>query len=263
MPANYDADFDWNVLESGLPDNIRATIHNPEFTTDPEVQNGDVAFMQMNLIGVDEDDEPYEKEARLKCGKGWDIEDQGRSVVRSDGKPKSFHENSGFGTAMTLLRESGVDFSALVRAKKMTPLEVGFWDGMTFLWKRHEDDFGGEIGKVQRFLPVELISDKGGKGVESAAAETPAPAAAKVSKAPAKAAATKTVADEGGVSDEILTRIYDIAYQAADHASYVEQCVVEIDEASTDPAVLAIIEADDEGSQWGKAVAAWTAANQG
>jgi hypothetical protein len=255
MPTNYDADFDWNKLETGLPDNFTATITNPEFTTAPEVNDGDVPFMQFSLIGTDEDGEPYEGDARLKAGKGWDIEDNGRSVVRSDGKSKSFHENSGLGTAMRLLRDSGVDFSALVREKKMIPTEVGFWEGMTFLWKRHEDDFGGEIGVVARLMPVELVAGSEGKA-GGAAKAAPAKAAAK--KAPAKAAK-----DEGGVSAELRQRIYDIAYAAADHPSYVEQCVVEIDEASSDAAVLELIEAEDEDSIWGRAVADWTAANQG
>lgn len=190
-----------NQIGSGLPDNFRATIKDARFdyntpssadvepkltlicdlvTDDPDL--GDNGTIQDHYIGI---------------GNGWITEDNGKTIVREDGKKGKLNDGTAAGKLGAGLMSQAAFGEALrdrYRRKIANgPLTAAFYEGVTGIWTRHEREFTGRDGKpgTMRWMECafECYADDA-KGSANGAKPTAAPTkkAAKVAK---KAAAKK------------------------------------------------------------------------
>lgn len=104
--AGYPDEFDWTELDSGLPNNFTGRIQNPVFKYDTDYQNGEVIQLVMDVMPLPDQEVNTMQTVKYAC-KGWTTRDNGRTIVREDGKAKNFHESSAMGLAIKSLIESG------------------------------------------------------------------------------------------------------------------------------------------------------------
>lgn len=171
----------------GLPDDFDGTIVGAYFGYDTEYAGGDKCALMFTLESPDL--EGPEK-MRFGTGKDWkpDKTPRGKSIDRVG--THRFHKNSGCGVLLVAMKEAGA-LDALA-ATKLTPMDAGLYEGLTFHWERREYTFDMEDGKgVQtssRLTPTKYIGT-----AASAKAEAKAP---KQTKAEKLAAAEAAAADD-------------------------------------------------------------------
>lgn len=248
MPV--DEEFDLNQLDTGLPSNFDGVIFDGEFVHDPGYQDGVPLVFRFSVESPDPDVDV--QLMKVGTGKAWESEDGGRSAKREDGKKANFHESSGIGLMMKALIDGGANLNDIAKSQGAMPWDVRFWDGLVCHWDRVEHDYGGDIGKKVRLLPVKLLKMGGGKSAGSSA---------KAAKAPAKKAAAKQeTAETGGLNGPTYQALFDLAYNAENYEAF-QTAAYDVEEFASDDAVIAAIEDQSEGSIWGTAVAKFNAEN--
>lgn len=271
MTSNNDDQFDPFKGSSGLADDVDVTWENVHFGQNPTYTDGDgampVVFMALETYS---DLEFEAREQLYTIGKGWEVQDKGAKVVREDGRSRGFNNSTRLQTLLNRFLELDEDaMRKRYEATGLTPQEAGYWEGFTWhgVIEAVEVGFGDNKKTRDQLVPDKVIGWSGGK-VSGAAKKAPAKKAAASKKAAAKAAtpvdeATEDTADassNGQVTGAELAKVKLAIRAIADECDtfdeYVDRCYSEVDEASTDGGVAALIDDDEVGSIWADAVEA-------
>lgn len=258
-------EFDPFKGSSGLADDVDVTweaVHfgqNPTYTDD--AGNMPVVFMATEFYS-DGDIEP--REQLYTIGKGWEVQDKGAKVVREDGKPKGFNNSTKLQIILNRCLE--LDEGAMrarYEATGLTPQEAGYWEGFTFHANQEEREitFGDKKGQTRTdLMPTAVIGWKDGAASKPAGAAKKAPAKKAAASKKAAAAPAGEAESNGAVTGAALAKvklaIRAIADECETFEQYVDRCYTEIDEASEDAGVAALIDDDETGSIWADAVEA-------
>lgn len=276
-------EFDPFKGSSALPDDFDGEIQEAWFEFDPEYMDGQQLVIKMKMMT---NEESFGGEGTglgvqlYSCGKDWTVEGRGESAVRRDGRT-----DKGFtiGSAYDLFIEAAISCpgaeTTLRSADRGDPRKAAMWVGTCWHFNIIEHDYGPKIGKIGRLLPTKFLGTKGINSVEAQVqnnAGPPVKAAGPVKAAPSKAAAptkkaapsapaaaapaaaTTTVAfDE---SHPLWETLYSVAYEAADHESFMQVAFETIAGVAGDTLVEQGVMDIGPSSLWAKAVAAYEAA---
>lgn len=240
------------TFSSGLLEDADVVVRDAIFANDPEYDNGQTTFLQLDLLV--KGDDGGEQVERFSCGKNWETNDGGKTVVREDGKDTTWNKNTKVarllgGLVGIMGEDAACDKAIRARLDQFPagPYEAGFWKGLDVHVARETVHAGGEIGDY------EVLVIDGFNGIEGGGKAAPAKRASKKAAAAAKPAAS------GGLTDAIKAKLDEIADASADHDSFMETALAEVPEASTDADVKAAVADNGEGSLWAEAVARYEA----
>lgn len=236
-PTTEDISLDeaWET-ESGLLDDYTGTIQRAWFATDARYNDGNTIMLHLEIATTDP--ETPEVTEKYPVGGGWDSPDGGASVVHEKGKQK-FNKNSALGKIVDRVTDSdGVlhDAAAVLRGRGR-PTTAAIWEGLTFQFKREEFDYGGDIGKRARVMPVKFL----GENAQPALALVDAPAA---TTAPAAPVAETTSPD---VDPVVAAKLRAAAKSADSHQAFLD-AALEIDGVLTNESLMAsLVDDSDSG----------------
>lgn len=218
-----DKEFDAWAGEEGLPDKFDGTLTDCRFGYEATYLNGQQELFQAT-IKCDDPEVATDGEVKvmMSIGKGWEIKDRGLKVVRADGGQKGFIKSSAYFDFFTSAVNSGADAKAAILARG-TPMEAGTFEGLRFHFARVERDYGGEIGKKSRLVPVKFLGEVGGK--TTATTRVSGGAAAAKAKAAAKQQAAESTSNghaPGGVDEALWATLVDMATKADSHENFME-----------------------------------------
>lgn len=221
-----DADeFDPWATTSGLVDDIDITISDAYFGFNADYNNGETLVLTIEGTTDDEDNKEYS--GFYPCGGGWETTDKGKTASREDGKRKGFNKTSGYGLFFTAAIEAG---AGDVLRERGTPFEAAVWPGLTFHMKRLKHNYGGEIGEIERLLPVEF------KGVAGEGGAKPAKATGATKKAAPTKAEPEGEADEAGAASSngelpvpLKAKLKKLARECETHDQFIERAYTEVD----------------------------------
>lgn len=290
---------EWDPFKpsSGLPDTLDIEIKECWFTFDPEYMDGQQLLIKMNVMTNDETfGEAGYGTLQYSTGKGWLAEDRGAVAVREDGNNrKGFQEQCAYNLFILAALECPGAENVLRSENRGDPRKAGMWVGTSWHIERKEKDYGGDIGKISRLLPTKFLGESGINSTEAQAVKASG-GVAKKAAGPAKAAPTPTKAapagpakaagpvkkaagptqaptptpeangDGGGTWDTthpLWETLWAVAYEAADHESFVETAFSTIAGVAGDPVVEQGVMDNGPDSMWAQVVAAYEAANQG
>lgn len=219
---------DWGT-ESGLLENFIITVEESYFTTDARYNSGETLLLRWKghavdadtgeqvLFGKDEDEEVGE--VSFPCGGGWLTNDGGETAEHDSGRAKKgFNKNSAYGKVID--RALG-DFNlGQVLMDRGRPQEAKVWVGLKFLMKYEETDYGGEIGKRSRLMPVSF------EGEADGGAAVPSTAAAPTTE-------TANVPSNQVLEDQVKA----IAAASSTHSEFLDKAL-EVEGVSDDPVLL-------------------------
>jgi hypothetical protein len=158
-------DDPWGT-STGLYTDFSGVIEDSHFGTDARYNNGETTLLLWKVrpsdIEVTTDDGTIE--LAYPVGGGWFSYDGGETIEHTDGKSK-VNTNAVYGKIIDWALEEGLGDT--LRGKG-TPLEANVWQGLGFRFEEVEFNYGGEIGKKKRVMPVEVLT---ADGAGSAAAE--------------------------------------------------------------------------------------------
>jgi hypothetical protein len=215
-------DESWET-ETGLLDDYTGTIQRSWFATDARYQDGNVILLHWEIATTDPDTpEVLEK---FPIGGGWDSNDGGETVAHEKGKQK-FNKSSIYGKIVERVQASdGVLHDAFPTVKSRGRAQnAKVWEGLTFQFKREEFDYGGDIGKKSRVMPVKFL----GENAQPALAVADAPTAT----AAAPAAAPTVEADA-----VTLALLRKAATESDSHQAFLDAAMA-IDGVTTNAALL-------------------------
>lgn len=220
---------DWGT-DSGLVTDFVLRVDEAFFATDARYNGGETLLLNFKgktdkPIGQDGENEYT---VSYPCGSGWVSNDGGESAVSEKGASK-FNNQSIMGkivtSVMTPKSEGGLDIMNLLKSRGR-PTQAKTWKGLTFRFETVEFNYGGEIGKKERVMPVEFI----GENVD--------PATGVAGAAGAGAGAATATATEGTTGAGALeARLRAMAKTTDTHAAFVDKAL-EIPEVSADSALL-------------------------
>ena len=224
-----DTDYtdDWGT-ESGLIDNFVIRVDESWFATDARYNNGETLLL--NWKGkVDQpigSDGESEFTVSFPVGGGWVSNDGGVSAVSEKGKAK-FNKQSIYGRIVESAMkgkgdEDGLGIFDIVKGRGR-PTQAAIWTGLTFRMRQVEFNYGGEIGKKSRVMPVEFLGENADPDG--------------FAEAGAGAGAGAGVSASSNGAGDLETRLRVVAKAAADHAAFVDKAL-EIPEVSEDAALL-------------------------
>ncbi len=152
------ADDTWGT-SSGLYTDFSGEIKESTFGTDSRYNNGETTLMFWKVkpsdIEVSTDDGLIE--VAFPVGSGWFSYDGGETIEHSDGKSK-VNSSSIYGKIVDWAVENGL---ASTLREKGSPLESKVWAGLNLRFEEVEFNYGGEIGKKKRTMPVEVLGAEG------------------------------------------------------------------------------------------------------
>ena len=96
-------------------------------------------------------------EVAFPVGSGWFSYDGGETIEHTDGKGK-VNASSIYGKIVDWAVENGL---AQTLAEKGSPLQAIVWVGLNLRFAEVEFNYGGEIGKKKRVMPVEVLGAEG------------------------------------------------------------------------------------------------------
>lgn len=176
-------DESWET-ETGLLDEYTGTIVRSWFATDARYNDGNTIMLHWEI--QTSDPEFPEVTEKFPCGGGWDSRDGGATIVHEQGKTK-FNQNSIYGRIVKSVTDADGQLhdGITVIKQRGRPTSADIWTGLTFEFKRTEFNYGGEIGKKSRVMPVKFLGEgtqislptSNGNGNAAAAAPAPAPSA--------------------------------------------------------------------------------------
>lgn len=278
-------EFDPFKSSSSLPDDFDGEIQECWFEFDPNYQDGQALVIKMKCMTNDETfGEGGLGELMYSCGKDWTVEGRGESAVRRDGRTDKGFTTS---TAYDLFIQAAIACpgaeNVLRSAGRGDPRKAAMWNGTSWHFERKGHDYKGNIGVVERLLPTKFLGEKGISSVEAQVmgnqasatakkavptkAAAPTKAAGPVKKAATPAPAPAPVSNNGAAtfdeSHPLWETLWAVAYDAADHESFVEAAFGTIAGVAGDDVVEQGVMANGPDSLWAKVVVAYEAANQG
>ena len=209
-------------FDSGQLDNVKFTVEHAEFTYNNRIDSGN-AVLSLSGKASDWDTgdaipgqfggEPGELEQQFGCGANWEPRDGGQSITRTDGKNKSFNESSAVARLITRLVELGAKDQMVANGG---PLKASAYVGLTLHLKQEEKDYGGEIGKKSRLMPVGIVGSQGETKTASTAASDRA-AAAK------ERLAAQSGDIPGNENAALVEALRTLATQCASHDEFIDK----------------------------------------
>lgn len=248
-------------LDLGGVSDFDATIVGAKFEMYADFQNDPQAALQLVLQSDDmelgEQGVISGRDAQVRLGKGWEVDDDGWTVVDGGGKAKrKFHQNSHGG----LLAAKILD---LVPREQLAELGSGWKDahtyiGLMFHWEQvafqMKDRESGEVSRYSKLLPTAFL------GVDMEAREDMENSGEQESEQvdkPARkpfAKATPTPAPAETLTDEQRTELLKVAGEHKEHGGFVEACLKDdVAGATEDVAVQRAIMQTGAGSVWAEA----------
>lgn len=223
------------TTESGLVESYDGTVTRAWFGTDVRYMNGEVLLLNWEIKPDDPSQFSHLEdgviEERFPCGKGWDSNDGGKSATHESGNAnKRFHRSSIYGRIIDAVPSMPGLIDVL--KDRGTEMEAKVWEGMRFHFARQEFDYGGEIGKKSRIMPVEFLGEAG-------EGEKPSNGASKVAALKAKAAA----ANKG--NNDLRGQLVELAKNSDTHESFMD-AALEVPGVADDDDLLAAV-ADENG----------------
>lgn len=239
MTDSTDYTGDWGT-ETGLVDNFIITIEESWFATDARYNNGETLLLNWKgstdqPIGSDGE---YEFTASFPVGAAWVSNDGGKTAESEKGRGK-FNASSIYGkivdSAIKSKAEGGLGLLEVVK-ERGRPQTAAIWEGLTFKMNNVEFNYGGEIGKKTRLMPVEWLEGAqakdfredaaGGAAAGSAAAATPAAAGVAATSKASAVLETKLVilAKKSDTHDAFVSAALDME-GVADDAALLERVV--------------------------------------
>lgn len=274
-------EYDPFATSTGLPDKIDVEILESWFEFDPQYQDGQQLLIKFNVRSNDEEwGEAGLGTLMYSTGAGWSAEERGAVAVRDDGNTtKGFNNSSAYALFFRDALDCDGAENVLRSENRGDPRRAAMWVGTSWHLDRKEKDYGGTIGKISRLLPTSFLGENGLNGAGPAKATgavkkapTPTKAAAPTAKGPGpakaagpvkKAAATTTATEtvEFAEGHPLWDTLWSVAWEAADHESFVETAFSTIAGVAGDKAVEDGVMASDDGSLWGKVVAKYQEEN--
>lgn len=143
----------WTTELSSFDDYV-GTVEDAWFGIDPNY-NEEAVLLHWEISSTDFENARVEK---FPVGKGWTVEDGGKSASHFAGK--RFHSQSTYGKIIDrAVSEFGL--AETLRARGLAT-QADVWTGLTFHFHREEFDYGGEIGKRSRVMPIEFLGEAKG-----------------------------------------------------------------------------------------------------
>jgi hypothetical protein len=232
MPDEVTLDESWET-ETGLLDNYDGTIQRAWFATDARYNDGNSIMLHWEI--ATNDPEVPETVEKFPIGGGWDSPDGGASVTHEKGKQK-FNENSIYGKIVKRTTQpDGALHDAFPALKaKGRPTVAAVWEGLTFHFEREEFDYGSEIGKRSRTMPVKFL----GENAQAALATETVTTAAAPAAAPASS---------NGVDPVVAAKLRNAAKESDTHTAFLDAAMA-IDGVTTDDTLLAqVVDDSDAG----------------
>lgn len=229
VDSNENYDDAWGT-ETGLVDDFVLRVDKSWFATDARYNNGETLLLNWQgavdqPIGSDGD---MEFTASFPVGGGWVSNDGGDTAESEKGRAK-FNSSSIYGrivdSAIAEKKDGGLGIGSLVKGRGR-PTQAKIWEGLTFRMKQVEFNYGGEIGKKSRLMPVEFL----GENVDPADFATGGDVRAATGTA---STSTETTASAGTLE----ARLKAMAKTTDTHAAFVDKAL-EIPEVSEDAALL-------------------------
>lgn len=294
---------------SGLLTEYVGDVTDAWFATDPNYNQGQTLLLHWETTVIERGQEGFDEveeiTQKIPVGNGWETEDGGKTAVHSSGNAnKKVHGSSIYGrfidavagvvegygdTATTPDGEPvKVNLGGLLdelRTRGVSPLDAEAFKGLRFRFSEVHFDYGtnrktGEKMTSQRTMPVEFVTDGGGKkasgakkaATKKAAAKTEEKAEAlaaedKVAAARARAAAKQAEAaapaeDAGGSSlvdallegtdDAVKEYVTEALAGAESFEEFVDACLANDDIAVND-ALMGLVVEDGDGGLWAAA----------
>lgn len=247
--AQEEYDFDPWEVSSGLPDRITVRMDNPHFGTDAQINNGQTCLFIAEGTIVDglEEGQSSDFNQFFTCGDGWEATSKGQRVVREDGKPRKFNENSNYGRFFRSLynaaKEQGLEDEL---RKRGTPYDAATWQGLYTYLEREPYSFNdsktGE--KVERSrLVVRRIEKMGDAKITNGSG-----AGEVVERSSVRGNGSTEVAATG-LDDRLVAKLRAVARQCESHPQFVEKAFSMdgvLDNADAEAAVMD----EGDGSIW-------------
>lgn len=226
-------DESWET-ETGLLDSYDGTIQRAWFATDARYNDGNSIMLHWEIATNDPD--VTETVEKFPVGGGWDSPDGGATVVNEKGKQK-FNKASIYGKIVERVQApdgSLHDAFPVVKSRGRAQ-QASVWEGLTFHFEREEFDYGGEIGKRSRTMPVAFLGENA-----QASLSTSAPATTATAVAAAPEAAT------ADVDPVVAAKLRNAAKESDSHTAFLDAAMA-IDGVTTNDALLAQV-VDDSPS---------------
>lgn len=221
--------------EGSIFDDFTGTLVDAYFGTDARIDNGQTLLL-ITTFESPELDKP--NVVMFSCGKGWKQEDNGARAVREDGAKKNFTKNSSIG----LFIQNALKVGAGPAMKKNggSQFNAASYIGLKLHMKATEIDYGKEIGKKKKLVPVEFL------GVDGELAAGGASGGA----TNAKPATSTKAADDS----PLMEAVKSIAAEAASHEEFMEKAFA-IPGVEDDTKLAAAVMSTKPGSIWSVAQA--------
>lgn len=249
-------------LSSGLMDDIDLTFEEATFGFDPAYNDAETCVLKVTVSSDDPDFDEENNVLLYPCGGFEPTDKTGRHAQHESGKPKPFNKNSGIGLLIGAMMDTDAADVLQARWKEddLSPFDAELYEGLSFHMKQKTINYGGEIGEKDRLLPEEFLGVVEGESKKPAKKAKKTAKKSRTARKPARKAPRKAKKAKPEVSEEIIEAITDIATEVVendgDHETFTEACYEDIEFGDEEDAASELIEADDEDSIWGWALAA-------
>lgn len=182
-------------FESGLPDDFDGKIVDVSFGYNDRYMNGEVAVA---IVTIRSDELEADYEVLYPCGKGWEASKDGATLKHESGRPRKLNKQSAWALFAYHVYDAGYS-----KFGGEDVLNAATFKGLEFHWNIVEFDYGGEIGKRTRLMPISLV----GKAEP---------------KASSKATSGKAKAADSGVDSAIEAALIEAAKAADSYDEFVD-----------------------------------------
>lgn len=132
------------------------TVDSAKWKTDAKVNNGETLFLELVVDTGNPNPDFNPLTISYKNGSKFETND-GRTIEPLV-KGTKVHPNSGFGKLLeaTFKLPEAID---AMQAQADTPLDAAAWEGLTFTWGVGTTDYKGDIGTIDRWIPIAFGGD--------------------------------------------------------------------------------------------------------
>lgn len=206
---------------SGLPDDYDGVITDATFTTDANIQDGEVLILRLTV--QPDEESGYEEQVKdLTLGKGWETVDGGKTARAENGKDLKIISNSKYGKLLDRValdeKDGGLGLGEMM-AERGSAKKAETWVGLKFHWINEKDTFTTKEGTEKTyytFLPTEFIGDESSSSNGSTADEDKPKKAAPATGNKALKAKLTVLAKKAESSDDFQEKALEVDGVAED-----------------------------------------------
>lgn len=247
--SNTQDEFSYFSLGSGLPlDGAEVVITDAAFEFDTSY-NADAVVCKMVYSFLNGEGEPQTQ--LYSVGKNWEPVDQGTAVAHTSGKRVSINKMSNYGSFVDgfLNCEGKREAMEVARARGLEPDRAALWIGMKFQMKmvsRPNPMEGAKKPTIDALVPAKFL------GVDDAAG-TSGTSATKTTGAAGSGSGTgsgaKATASNAGIDPDLLAQLNQLAQDASDFDTFMEQAM-EMEGVAGNKAAEKAVMSSKAGSVW-------------